>query len=171
VACITTEAGRELSRKGSLPDGLDDELAAAVADLEVATGRRFGASTRPLAVSVRSGAAVSMPGVMATILNVGAPTGADTVTAPDDPWDQLRLAVAAVFSSWDAPRARTYRELNGISSDLGTAVTVQAMVYGTTMTTAGRASRSAAIRTPASRYPSGRSCLDTRATTWSPGGC
>ncbi|MER5494652.1 pyruvate, phosphate dikinase [Streptomyces sp. NPDC002490] len=49
---------------------------------------------------------------------------------PKDPVRQLLLAVAAVFASWHTPRARTYRELHGIADDLGTAVTVQAMVYG-----------------------------------------
>nr|MDT0522686.1 PEP/pyruvate-binding domain-containing protein [Streptomyces sp. DSM 41633] len=49
---------------------------------------------------------------------------------PDDAARQLELAVAAVFSSWNTPRARTYRELHGIPHDLGTAVTVQAMVFG-----------------------------------------
>jgi pyruvate,orthophosphate dikinase len=49
---------------------------------------------------------------------------------PDDARQQLKLAVKAVFSSWDTPRAKTYRELHGIPHDLGTAVTVQAMVFG-----------------------------------------
>ncbi|MBG0816805.1 pyruvate, phosphate dikinase [Planomonospora sp. ID82291] len=49
---------------------------------------------------------------------------------PDDAMEQLEPAVRAVFASWDTPRARTYRELHGIPHDLGTAVTVQAMVFG-----------------------------------------
>ncbi len=49
---------------------------------------------------------------------------------PEDPWTQLQLAVEAVFKSWNNPRAITYRKLNGISSDLGTAVNVQTMVFG-----------------------------------------
>jgi len=49
---------------------------------------------------------------------------------PDDPWDQLRLAIEAVFRSWNSDRARTYRLKEGIPDDLGTAVTVQAMVFG-----------------------------------------
>ncbi|HET8784309.1 MAG TPA: PEP/pyruvate-binding domain-containing protein, partial [Candidatus Limnocylindrales bacterium] len=54
--------------------------------------------------------------------------GVDDV--PDDPWRQLRLAVEAVFGSWDSDRARTYRQKEGIPDDLGTAVTIQAMVFG-----------------------------------------
>jgi pyruvate,orthophosphate dikinase len=49
---------------------------------------------------------------------------------PEDPWHQLRVAIEAVFRSWDSPRARTYREREGIPADLGTAVVVQAMVFG-----------------------------------------
>jgi pyruvate,orthophosphate dikinase len=155
---IGTAAGQAFHRYGRLPDGLDDELAEALVELETATGRRLGGPERPLAVSVRSGAAVSMPGMMATILNLGlteaateglaretgdrafaddarrrflagfeATVGKD---APDDAHRQLELAVAAVFASWDAPRARTYRELHGIPHDLGTAVVVQALVFG-----------------------------------------
>ncbi|GAA3112604.1 pyruvate, phosphate dikinase [Streptosporangium carneum] len=68
---VTTEACRAFLREGRLPDGLDEELAAALGDLEAATGRRFGGARTPLAVSVRSGASVSMPGMMNTILNLG----------------------------------------------------------------------------------------------------
>ena len=155
---IGTGAGRAFLRHGRLPDGLDRELPLAVAELEAATGRRLGGPARPLAVSVRSGGPVSMPGMMTTILNLGltaeaagglaAETGdrgfaldarrrflssfaaATDAPVPDDAIGQLRLAVAAVFSSWGTPRATTYRELHGIPHDLGTAVTVQAMVYG-----------------------------------------
>lgn len=67
-------------------------------------------------VSVRSGAAVSMPGMMDTLLNV--------------PVEEVADAVRAVWSSWDAPRAVTYRELHSIPHDLGTAVVVQQMVFG-----------------------------------------
>jgi pyruvate,orthophosphate dikinase len=155
---IGTAAGRAFRRHGRLPDGLAAELAAAVAELEAATRRRLGGPERPLAVSVRSGGSVSMPGMMTTVLNLGltaeaagrlaAETGDERFArdtrrrflasfaaatgepAPDDAVAQLHLAVAAVFSSWEAPRARTYRELHGIPEDLGTAVTVQAMVFG-----------------------------------------
>lgn len=67
---VTTEACRAFLRDGRLPDGLRDELIAATRGLEESTGRRFG-GTPPLAVSVRSGASVSMPGMMDTILNLG----------------------------------------------------------------------------------------------------
>src|SRR6266536_5958340 len=50
--------------------------------------------------------------------------------APADPWAQLRLAIEAVFRSWNSDRARAYRQKEGIPDDLGTAVTVQAMVFG-----------------------------------------
>ncbi|MFI6740844.1 pyruvate, phosphate dikinase [Nonomuraea sp. NPDC050451] len=181
---IGTEACRAFLRDGRLPGGLAAELAAAVRDLEAATGRRLGGPERPLAVAVRSGGSVSMPGMMNTILNLGltadaaagladetgdprfaldsrlrflsgfasavcglppetlreAAGRAEAIEAlirersgepvPDDPMRQLELAVRAVFSSWETPRARTYRELHGIPHDLGTAVTVQAMVFG-----------------------------------------
>lgn len=114
---ISTAACRAYLHDGRFPDGLGFELAAAVSDLEIATGRRLGGSELPLAVSVRSGGRISMPGMMDTILNLG-------LAAEPEP------AIRAVFSSWDTPRAKTYRELHGISHDAGTAVIVQAMVFG-----------------------------------------
>jgi pyruvate,orthophosphate dikinase len=68
---ITTDACRAYLRAGGFPDGLDEEVAEYIARLELKAGKRFGDSTDPLLVSVRSGAAVSMPGMMDTILNVG----------------------------------------------------------------------------------------------------
>jgi pyruvate,orthophosphate dikinase len=69
---ITTEACRAYMRAGGrIPDGLDDEVAEHVAALEATTDKRFGDRADPLLVSVRSGAAISMPGMMDTILNVG----------------------------------------------------------------------------------------------------
>lgn len=174
---VTSEACRAFYREGGLPAGLDTELATGMSGLEAATGRRFGEGPMPLAVSVRSGAGVSMPGMMNTILNLGLTTGATRAlaaetgdarfanesrlrlqsgfasaladtgatdplgeavratrrggeTIPDDAFRQLEFAVETVFSSWNAPRARTYRELHGIPHDLGTAVIVQAMVFG-----------------------------------------
>ena len=118
---VDTRACRAYLDDGRIPD-----LDAAVRELEEATGRRFGGSERPLVVSVRSGAAVSMPGMMNTVLDVGLPAGA----AGADAMGELRAAVRAVFESWHTPRAVTYRELHGISHDLGTAVIVQAMVFG-----------------------------------------
>ncbi|GAA0477133.1 hypothetical protein Aca07nite_85630 [Actinoplanes capillaceus] len=111
---IPTARCRSFLETGGLPGG---ELAGAVRDLEAVTGRRFGDPARPLLVSVRSGAAVSMPGMMDTLLNVSS-TG------------DLRAAVREVFASWTAPRAVTYRELHDIPHDQGTAVVVQAMVLG-----------------------------------------
>jgi pyruvate,orthophosphate dikinase len=144
---------------GGWPAALDAELRAHMARMEERVGQRFGDPDEPLLVSVRSGAPISMPGMMDTILNLGlndATTqglaarsgstkfaancrkrfeamfrdivGAETV--PEDTWVQLRAAIEAVFHSWNSDRARTYREREGIPADLGTAVTVQAMVFG-----------------------------------------
>jgi pyruvate,orthophosphate dikinase len=154
---ITTEACREYLTKG-WPAGLDREMHEAMRAVEARLGRGFGDAARPLLVSVRSGAPVSMPGMMDTILNVGlndettdglaAMSGdrafaedcrrrlqsmfkATTGTAePEDVWQQLRAAVEAVFRSWNSERARAYREREHIADDLGTGVTVQAMVFG-----------------------------------------
>ncbi len=155
---ITTPACNAYLASG-WPEGLDAEIREHMATIEGRIGRRFGDPTDPLLVSVRSGAPVSMPGMMDTILNLGlndATTrglaaasaspkfavdcrtrfeqmfkdvvGVDTV--PDDPWVQLRAAIQAVFRSWNSDRARTYRQREGISDDLGTAVTIQTMVFG-----------------------------------------
>ena len=155
---ITTATCRTFLADG-WPDGLDAELRARMAELEAAVGRGFGDAADPLLVSVRSGAPVSMPGMMDTILNLGLTeattaglarasgddafarscrerfvasfrdiVGVDDV--PDDPWVQLRLAIEAVFRSWDSDRAIAYRRREGLPDDLGTAVTVQAMVFG-----------------------------------------
>lgn len=147
-----TAAGGELTEE--VLTALDEGLAA----LEATTGRQLGSAERPLLVSVRSGAARSMPGMMDTVLNLGmtaaveaglagltgdAAYAADTyrryleqyqrvvgVAPTGGPRDELRAAVAAVFRSWNSPRARAYREHQGIGHDGGTAVTVQAMVFG-----------------------------------------
>ncbi|GAB5602197.1 pyruvate, phosphate dikinase [Thermus sp. FJN-A] len=203
---VTTEACRRYLREGRVP-GLWEEVGAKLAALEGLTGKRFGqgeGSTPPLLVSVRSGAPVSMPGMMDTILNLGltlegvealsratanprfawdsfrrllamygevvlgeraeafegmlsalkeerrAATDADLgpedleelafrylrhleargTPFPMDPWAQLWGAIEAVFKSWLNPRAKTYRRIYGIPEDLGTAVVVQAMVFG-----------------------------------------
>jgi pyruvate,orthophosphate dikinase len=68
---ITTDACRAYLREGGLPAGLDEEVARHIERLEEKTGKRFGDPDDPLLVSVRSGAAISMPGMMDTILNVG----------------------------------------------------------------------------------------------------
>jgi pyruvate,orthophosphate dikinase len=150
---ITTEACRAFLA-GGWPDDLDGELHERMAEVETTAGRRFGSAEDPLLVSVRSGAPISMPGMMDTILNLGLCVAtekglADPIFAadcrarlrtmfraivgvepPDDPWAQLRLAVEAVFRSWNSDRAKAYRAKEGIPDDLGTAVTVQAMVFG-----------------------------------------
>src|SRR6185437_8430621 len=68
---ITTDACRAYMREGGLPAGLDEEIGEHIARLEQQAGKRFGDDADPLLVSVRSGAAVSMPGMMDTILNLG----------------------------------------------------------------------------------------------------
>ena len=155
---ITTRACSEYLA-GEWPDGLDDELREHVERLGQRAGHRFGDPGDPLLVSVRSGAPASMPGMMDTILNLGltesscaglaAATGDEAFAAdclrrlrdgyravigadelPPDPWLQLREAIEAVFRSWNSDRARAYRVREQIPDDLGTAVTVQAMVFG-----------------------------------------
>jgi pyruvate,orthophosphate dikinase len=130
--------------------------------LERATSRTFGAGPRPLLVSVRSGAAQSMPGMLDTVLDLGMNDDVQRALAasasprfaadtrkrfetgyrrivlhddgsrpvPDDPHAQLRSAVEAVFGSWHSARARTYRTHHGLDDSAGTAVIVQAMVFG-----------------------------------------
>jgi pyruvate,orthophosphate dikinase len=68
---ITTDACRAFMQTHDLPEGLEAEVDEHVGRLEAKTGKRFGSSDDPLLVSVRSGAAVSMPGMMDTILNLG----------------------------------------------------------------------------------------------------
>ena len=190
---------------GKLPEGVKAETLAALTHVEKVTGKVFGDAEDPLLVSVRSGARVSMPGMMDTVLNLGLNDAtvlglakasgnprfawdsyrrfiqmyADVVldldhyafedaleilkedrgvsldtelTAedlqglvarykvlvlqhwgdefPQDPHEQLWGAIGAVFGSWRSDRARTYRRLNDIPESWGTAVTVQAMVFG-----------------------------------------
>jgi len=195
---------------GRVVGGADDpELAKAlssgIASLEAASGLGFGSARHPLLVSVRSGGAVSMPGMLETVLNIG--VNSDTVEGligqmgnprlawdcyrrlvqgyaevvqglprgpfdelvahalsnagvasaseldyavlrqltrqllgrfeelagfpfPKDPLVQLRCAALAVFRSWDAPKAVTYRQMNRVVYDGGTSATVQRMVFG-----------------------------------------
>lgn len=157
---LTTDVCADFNAAGeNLDDSLKTAVREAVTQLGTATGRTFGSDTRrPLLVSVRSGAARSMPGMMDTILNLGInddiehclakETGdpayaADTRrrfeqqfeavvgnVAPNDPWDQLFAAVGAVFRSWNSPRAIAYRRHHGLSDAGGTAVTIQSMVFG-----------------------------------------
>jgi pyruvate, orthophosphate dikinase len=128
--------------------------------LEGETSRTFGRGPRPLLVSVRSGATTSMPGMMDTILNLGCNdaveealaasgaekfardtrlrftemyrriVGGDAESVPADPYAQLRAGIEAVFASWNSPRAVAYRAHYGLADRGGTAVVVQAMVFG-----------------------------------------
>ncbi|MBF6450440.1 pyruvate, phosphate dikinase [Nocardia elegans] len=159
---LTTDAWRDFTERGAIADDIWRAVCDGVAMLEHGTGRTFGSIRRPLLVSVRSGAAVSMPGMMDTVLNLGINDGVEQALAaatgsagyaadthrrfraqyretvlqtpdgvvPADPWEQLRAAITAVFRSWDSVRAKAYRRNRGVSDDLGTAVTVQAMVFG-----------------------------------------
>lgn len=156
---LTTDVCREYHGCGrNLPAGLDEEVQAAMAELERQTGRTFGRIPGPLLVSVRSGAATSMPGMMDTVLNLGMTPDVESALAaetkdagyaadthrrfreqferivgsppPADPWAQLNLAIRAVLDSWLSKRAVAYRRSRGISDEGGTAVTVQAMVFG-----------------------------------------
>jgi pyruvate,orthophosphate dikinase len=209
---ISTNACRHYFEYGTLPSGLTDEIARAMRWLEESMEHSFNDSANPLLVSVRSGAAVSMPGMMDTILNVGLtqsgldglvkqgrtlPEALDTYRRliqmfgsvvlgapkreftdaisracakqkdvadtelsvdslkaliddfkdailrstgeafPDDGNEQLHRAIRAVIESWGNERAMYYRRLNGISDELGTAVTIQAMVMGNTGSESG----------------------------------
>ena len=203
---ISTEmCARYYAEGEAIPDSLRAEVAEGIAHIERVTGRKFGDSADPLLVSVRSGARVSMPGMMDTVLNLGlndatvaglASASGDPRFAwdsyrrflhmyanvvlglphdlfeealeiakedkgvhldteleaedwrrlaqrykalvaeelgrpfPEDPAEQLWGAIGAVFGSWQADRAKTYRRLNHIPGDWGTAVNVQAMVFG-----------------------------------------
>ncbi|HEY7776661.1 MAG TPA: pyruvate, phosphate dikinase, partial [Kineobactrum sp.] len=204
---ITTPTCREFFEAGNkLPALLEQEYRVALDLVEKKMGARFGDPDNPLLFSVRSGAAVSMPGMMNTVLNLGlndeiaaglarktdnprfaydcyrrfiqmfadVVMGVDgdqfeqalehykaehgkrydvemsaedwqeivriyktLVNFPEDPFVQLKLAVEAVFLSWHTPRAHVYREMNNIPETLGTAVTVQAMVFGNFGDTSG----------------------------------
>ncbi|MBU0794782.1 MAG: pyruvate, phosphate dikinase, partial [Alphaproteobacteria bacterium] len=203
---ITTEMCTRYYEDGeTYPESLNAEVAAGIAHIEGVTGKRFGDKADPLLVSVRSGARVSMPGMMDTVLNLGlndetveglaAVSGdarfawdsyrrfiqmySDVVLGldhgkfeealeiakedkgayldteleasdwqalvaeykalvqqlwgkpfPQDVNEQLWGAIGAVFGSWQADRAKVYRRLNNIPGDWGTAVNVQAMVFG-----------------------------------------
>jgi pyruvate,orthophosphate dikinase len=157
-ALTTDECDRYYAAGRVIPETVLAQLPDAVQQLERETARTFGGGERPLLVSVRSGAPTSMPGMMDTILNLGindlvqealaAASGSSEHAAdtrrrfeeqfekvvgeppPAGPWDQLKRAIAAVFDSWHSDRAIAYRKERGISSEGGTAVTIQAMVFG-----------------------------------------
>ena len=202
---VTTEACNAFFANGKqFPEGLWEQVTEGLRAIEKKVGKRFGDPNNPLLVSVRSGAAFSMPGMMDTVLNLGlnemtvqglaAQTGnlrfaldayrrfaslfgeivmgvahekfervmdrfkaqttggkdtdlktedlrdiiaaekqiivAEQHAIPEDPYEQLRVAIAAVFNSWMGRRAVDYRRINRIPDTLGTAVNVQAMVFG-----------------------------------------
>ena len=156
-AVVSTSASRAYWQEGVMPSRLDWQTKRVVGLIERRIGRGFGSQELPLLLSVRSGALVSMPGMMDTLLNVGLNRGslaglgkvggkrfaADTFErfqtsflrivgrpAPEDPQVQLRLAMEAVCRSWNSERARAYRRENQIADDLGTAIVLQAMVFG-----------------------------------------
>jgi len=108
---VSIDAFREYTDTGQLPE---QEIKQALKVLEQKTGKQLG---HGLAVSVRSSAPVSMPGMMDTILDV------------TDPKEVLS-AVKTVFDSWNCPRAIEYRRINRISADMGTSAIIQAMVFG-----------------------------------------
>ena len=210
---ITTEAcTRFYQEDRALWDELNAEVTNHIKDLEEANSKTFGSTEDPLLVSVRSGAPISMPGMMDTILNLGLndkaviglakktenerfaydsyrrfiqmfadvameldknnfeklltekkqSKGVELDTEldsndlkelveeykekykelkgedfPQDPREQLDLAISAVFSSWGNERAKLYRKLNNIDDAMGTAVNVQTMVYGNMGDTSG----------------------------------
>ncbi len=204
---ITTDTCNEYYASGkTLPAGLMDEVRTAVEAVEKTMDRQFGGASKPLLVSVRSGAKFSMPGMMDTVLNLG--LNASTVAGliaetdnprfvydayrrfimmfsdvafglskhdfdnhifqeykdakgvsndldltaddlkiicekflahvhenagrdfPTDPYEQLALAIEAVFKSWNTDRAIVYRRTEKIPDNIGTAVNIQSMVYG-----------------------------------------
>jgi pyruvate,orthophosphate dikinase len=204
---ITTEScNAYYAYERQFPEGMWTQATLALHTLEAQTGKRFGDPQNPLLISVRSGAAISMPGMMDTVLNLGlndaTVQGLASITGerrfaldayrrfigmfghivmgvdsarfervlerikantsggrdtdlneaqleevieaykriifadhhghsfPQDPYEQLRMAISAVFDSWMGRRAIDYRRVYRIADDLGTAVNVQAMVFG-----------------------------------------
>jgi len=203
---ITTEACKIYYTSGKeLPGYLKEDVVRHMKDLEAEMGKSFGGEHNPLLVSVRSGAPISMPGMMDTILNLGlndksvmglceatgdlrfaydcyrrfiqmfgnvvldiahdefenafsdvktqeGVTQDQDVSAqglkslvetykqiiyerkgvkfPEDPYEQLFMSISAVFRSWNNERAIIYRKVNKIPDNLGTAVNIQAMVFG-----------------------------------------
>jgi len=202
---VTTQACNAFfDNDKAFPDGMWEQVKEGLQRIEEKVGKKFGDPNNPLLVSVRSGAAFSMPGMMDTVLNLGlneetvqglaSQTGdlrfaldayrrfaglfgeivmgvahekfervldrfkkqteggrdtdlkadhlRDIIAAekqiilteqsaiPEDPYEQLRVAIAAVFNSWMGRRAIDYRRVNRIPDSLGTAVNVQAMVFG-----------------------------------------
>lgn len=209
---VTTEACTEYQNRKTLWPELLQEIQMHLKDVEAKNNKRFGDETDPLLFSVRSGAPISMPGMMDTILNLGLNDRSVVAVAansgnprwaydsyrrfiqmfsdvamglprdrfealldaqkeakgvrddtdlnaddlklicdqfkalylrlqgepfPQDPVEQLKLAIAAVFKSWNNDRAILYRKMNDIPDSLGTAVNVQTMVFGNMGDTSG----------------------------------
>ena len=201
---ITTEACNYYSSKHEFPASLEEEVKRKMSVLEQKTGKQFGDEENPLLVSVRSGAPISMPGMMDTVLNLGlndrtvegvvrqtkdrrfaydayrrfiqmfgkvvlgaraehfeaiisnhkakrhvtsdveldADALAEIVTEfkrlvkeetqstfPEEPFTQLKMAIAAVFQSWNGRSAVVYLQAKKIPDTLGTAVNIQTMVF------------------------------------------
>lgn len=199
---ITTPVCNHWFKNGeAYPENLWEQVQAALKKVEAQVGRRFGDASNPLLFSVRSGAPISMPGMMDTVLNLGLndrtvvglaertqkpwfawdsyrrfitmfgdvvlgvhyatlakitdqfrgnrdisdlkPEELQTLvdrlknaigdaygSFPQDPQEQLKLGIEAVFRSFNSQRARYYRKTHGISEEMGTAVNVQTMVFG-----------------------------------------
>lgn len=202
---ISTEVCQYYTAKHEYPDQLQQEIKENLKKVEQVTNRKFGSRQRPLLVSVRSGARISMPGMMDTVLNLGLNdssvqgliqetknprfaydayrrliqmfasvvlgipaerfeeliekkkevksveddielTAQDLkeltdefkeltekekgIQFPQDSFGQLRMAIDAVFASWNNKRAISYRKINKIPGHWGTAVNVQTMVFG-----------------------------------------
>jgi len=201
---LTTELCINYLEEEKLPDDFDKQLHDAIDELNDKNGKVFGDPKNPLFVSVRSGARISMPGMMDTVLNLGlnretldglikltgnerfgwdsyrrfisiysdvvmgikareftdildklkeekgyefdtdlsvddlkwlvdqyfALLKSKNIEFPEDPYTQLKNALLAVFDSWNIPRAITYRRINHLSDDMGTACNVQTMVFG-----------------------------------------
>ena len=203
---VTTETCNQYFANGKdFPEGLWEQVEAAIREIETITGNVFGSAEKPQLLSVRSGSVVSMPGMMDTVLNLGlndqtvqgmaaasndkrfamdcyrrfiqmfsgVVMGVEHVnfevvlhdlkhkvgveydhqltgeqmeelveeykkivkrnsgkSFPQDPMEQLKLATKAVFDSWQNHRAIVYRKINNIPDHLGTAVNIQAMVFG-----------------------------------------
>lgn len=211
-SCLEYLYGEPGLEKDGLSSHLIEQYMQGVQTLEKQTGKFFStanddtSSDLPLLLSVRSGSAVSMPGMMDTVLNLGinkqrvermatvtknsrwawdtyrrfiqmfgnVVLGVDkdryetvlrdvrskahveydsalstselqTVVrrfleiapVPEDPWQQLLMAIRAVFQSWNNPRAIKYRDIHGLAQNLGTGVTIQTMVYGNVNTKSG----------------------------------
>lgn len=122
---ILVSAWKEFDETGKISIRIKREIIDAVRKLEKNIGSEFAIGNAPFFVAVRSGAKFSMPGMMDTVLNVGI-----NCRNKGDAINKLLNSITSVFKSWNNPSAVSYRQQYGISDDLGTAVTVQMMVFG-----------------------------------------